>query len=343
MVIIKPGEISRRRFLQQSIQLAGIASLAMPTGFGCDRMNADEISITMGAAQSRVVLAQSNTVRTKTGLSGAAIQNLLNTAMENLFQVSSAQKAWRKLVSPQDTVGLKPNCLAGKGLSTSLELVDTVVENLLQVGVKRHNIIIWERLNDDLERAGYKIYYGNNQVQCYGNDYAGYTQDLYEYGRIGSLLSRVVTTRCSVLINLPILKDHGIVGLSGGLKNYFGGIHNPNKYHDHIGDPYVADVNCLAPFKNKTKLTICDALTAQYDGGPPFMPQWTWHCNSVLLAADMVALDEVCRRIIEDKRKEKGRPSLKEVGRDPTYIATAADANHRLGTNDSTRIELIEC
>jgi hypothetical protein len=33
---------------------------------------------------------------------------------------------------------------------------------------------------------------------------------------------------------------------------------------------------------------------------------------------------------------------LKEMKREPKYIATAADPQHRLGTNDPSRIERLE-
>jgi hypothetical protein len=33
--------------------------------------------------------------------------------------------------------------------------------------------------------------------------------------------------------------------------------------------------------------------------------------------------------------------SLAEMKRAPTYIATAADAQHKLGTNDPSRIEVV--
>src|SRR5208283_4390145 len=77
------------------------------------------------------------------------------------------------------------------------------------------------------------------------------------------------------------------------LKNLFGAIHNPNKYHLNVGDPYVADVNMLPPIRQKVRLHICDATTAQYEGGPSYMPQWTWPCNSLLVSRDPVALDFV--------------------------------------------------
>jgi hypothetical protein len=72
------------------------------------------------------------------------------------------------------------------------------------------------------------------------------------------------------------------------------------------------------------------------------MPQWTWPCNSLLVAADPVALDATGWQIIERKRAEKGMKSLKALDREPAYIRTAADAQHRLGICDPARIQRLE-
>ncbi|HUJ20692.1 MAG TPA: hypothetical protein VLX58_04180, partial [Bryobacteraceae bacterium] len=114
------------------------------------------------------------------------------------------------------------------------------------------------------------------------------------------------------------------------------------KYHVNVGDPYVADVYMLPPIRQKVRLHICDATTAQYEGGPSYMPQWSWPYNGLLVSRDPVALDSVGWQIIEQKRAEKGVQSLKELRREPAYIATAADSQHRLGTNDLRRIERVE-
>jgi hypothetical protein len=122
----------------------------------------------------------------------------------------------------------------------------------------------------------------------------------------------------------------------------FGAIHNPNKYHPNAGDPYVADVNALPEIRSKIRLTICEALQAQYEGGPTYMPQWTWPYNGLLVARDPVALDTTGWQIIEKKRAEMGLKPLAAMKREPRYIATASDAGHRLGTNDPKRIERLE-
>ena len=86
----------------------------------------------------------------------------------------------------------------------------------------------------------------------------------------------------------------------------------------------------------------CDGITAQYEGGPSYMPQWTWPFNGLLVSSDPVALDTVGWRIIERKRAEQGMRPLREDKREPAYIATAADAQHRIGTNDPARIDRVE-
>jgi hypothetical protein len=46
------------------------------------------------------------------------------------------------------------------------------------------------------------------------------------------------------------------------LKNMYGVIHNPNKYHPNGCNPYIADLNMLPEIRTRMRLTICDATTA---------------------------------------------------------------------------------
>jgi len=269
------------------------------------------------------------------------VLKLLDRAMQSFFGEPPID-AWKSLIKPGEVVGLKVNCLSGKGASTSLVLVDAICERLQQAGIPQKNIIIWDRLNSDLESAGFRVEGRPDRIRCVGNDAAGYGSDLAIFGSAGSLLSNTLTRTCDAVINLPVLKDHGIAGVTLALKNLFGAIHNPNKYHTNAGDPYVADVNMLPPIRRKVRLTICDALTAQYEGGPSYMPQWAWAYNGLLVGRDPVALDYTGWRIIERQRAEKGMKPLREMKREPLYIATAADSAHRLGTNDPERIDVVE-
>jgi uncharacterized protein (DUF362 family) len=290
--------------------------------------------------KSRVVISRDPSLRAAGSTPDSRrVLNLLDRAVQSFFASSSALEAWKQVARPGEVVGLKVNCLAGRGTaSTSPLLVDAVCERLQQAGIPRKQIVIWDRLASDLESGGFRT----NRIRSIGNDEAGYEETLSIFGSAGSLMSRTLTRTCDAVINLPVLKDHGIAGVTMALKNFFGAIHNPNKYHGNVGDPYVADVYMLAPIRQKARLTICDAMTAQYDGGPSYMPQWSWPFNGLLVARDPVALDHVGWQLIEAKRAEKGLPSLRALKREPTYISTAADARHRLGTNDPKRIERVE-
>ena len=295
------------------------------------------------AEKSRVVISRDPQLRSGSASADSTrLLKVLDRAVQAVYSSNSPGEAWKKVARPGEVVGLKVNCLAGRGASTSTVLVDAIAERLQQAGIPQKDIVIWDRLNADLESAGFRVASRKDRIRVIGNDDAGYDTELETFGSVGSLVSKTLTRVCDAVINLPVLKDHGIVGVTMALKNLFGAIHNPNKYHLNAGDPYVADVFMLPVVRRKVRLTICDAITAQYEGGPSFMPQWSWPYNGVIASRDPVALDYTGWQIIERKRAERGMKPLGDVKREPAYIARAADALHGLGTNDPRRIELVE-
>ncbi len=322
--------MNRREFLFRSIAAgAGFTFL--------HSMFSHKTKLSGKGSGSSVVQITDPFMRDGNDLDEKKLGKILDEGLSSLYNSASPGEVMRNLFSPEDVIGLKVNTLSGPRGSTHRELVGVIIDKLLAVGLPPGNIIIWDRSNDDLEGAGYRINMDNRKkVRCFGNDYAGYDKRLYLNGSIGSLLSRTVTDVCSAIINIPVLKDHGIVGVSLSMKNYFGAIHNPNKYHDNHGDPYIADLFELPIIRRKTRLIICDALDAQYEGGPPFKPQWNWPMNSLLMAFDGVALDRVGWEIIEKKRMENGFGSLESAGRKPQYILTAGQKN--LGQSDLANI-----
>jgi uncharacterized protein (DUF362 family) len=328
---------TRRSFLKQSLSL-GSATWALSLK-GSDGAVAQSTPTRSGL--SRVVIARDAKIRSaSSSLDSAQIAKLLDRALQASFDCDSPLEAWKKVVRPGEVVGLKVNCLGGRGNATHPELVEIISERLQQAGIKE--IVIWERQNSDLEHARYKIVERGSGIRCFGNDTLGFENELSTFGEAGSQVCRTLTQVCDAVINLPVLKDHGIAGVTLALKSMFGAIHNPNKYHSNAGNPYVADVYALPPIRQKVRLHICDGINAQYEGGPSFMPQWMWPFNGLLVARDPVALDYVGWKIIENKRAEMGAKSLRELKREPTYIVTAADARHRLGTCDPKRIERVE-
>jgi len=327
---------SRRAFLETGARLGGAFFAACARGRLTTR-----VTFAAVPPQSRLVIARDPNLRsTPASLDSSRLVNCLDRAMQALHDCDSPLEAWRKVVRPGEVVGLKVNCLAGRGNCTRPELVTAVCERLQQAGIKE--IVIWDRLTSDLESAHFKIVERGSGIRCFGNDVLGFDEDLAVFGSVGSLVAKTLSQACDAVINLPVLKDHGIAGVTIALKSMFGAIHNPNKYHVNVGNPYVADVNMLPPIRRKVRLHICDATTAQYEGGPSFMPHWTWPYNGLLISHDPVALDYTGWQIIEKKRAEAGMQSLQVMKREPAYIATAADAQHNLGTNDPKLIKVVE-
>ncbi len=293
-------------------------------------------------AKSRVVIARDSMLR-GTGTTGDSrrMLSLLDRAMQALFDRNNPSEPWNKLVRPGETVALKVNALGGRGFCSN-PLVEAICERLQEAGIKANDIVVWDRDSDELEHAGFHVSTSGNRVQCFGTDRVDYEPELVTHGSVGSRLSKILTQRCNVLINVPVLKDHDGAGVTIALKNMYGVIHNPNKYHPNGCNPYIADLNMLPEIRSRMRLTICDATTASYEGGPGYKPEYSWKNNALIVSQDPVALDYTGWQIIERKRAEKGLKTLEGDGRAPHYIATAADAQHRLGTNDPRRITVVE-
>jgi hypothetical protein len=131
-----------------------------------------------------------------------------------------------------------------------------------------------------------------------------------------------------------------MAGVTAGMKNYFGAIHNPNKYHDNRCDPYVAEVFETPLIKNKHRLSVIDALRVQFHRGPAYHARWAESVHTMIFSTDPVAADLTGWRLIEKLRAGAGLPSLEEEERGPNYIQTAAQMG--LGQANSKDIQLIE-
>jgi uncharacterized protein (DUF362 family) len=273
-------------------------------------------------------------------LDRATLSRMLSLGLARLAGTPDPRAALKRWMRPVDTIGLKVNCMAGRQMSTHLELVEALVQLLEAYGIPRQQALVFDRADSDLRRAGYPIRTSGKDFRCLGNDRAGYEEQLRIMPSGASRFSRIATEKASVLINLPILKDHGIAGLSGALKNNFGLIHNPNKFHLNGCDPYVAEVNGQRFLKSKQRLVICDALRVQIEGGPAFHAAGAQTFGGLFLATDPVALDLLAWHTLDGLRHGKKLPSLARDGRKPQHIVTAAEQG--LGIAHRPQIDFIE-
>jgi uncharacterized protein (DUF362 family) len=145
-----------------------------------------------------------------------------------------------------------------------------------------------------------------------------------------------------MVIGLPILKDHDLAGVTFSMKNMYGVVDRPFTLHSNNCNPAVADLNCITAIREKVRFTIGDALSSVYQGGPAYRSEHLWRPNALVVGEDRVAVDHTAWQMLDRKRIDAGLPTLEAAGRGPKYIATAADAAHRLGTNDPQHIDLVE-
>ncbi|MCK5558077.1 MAG: DUF362 domain-containing protein [Candidatus Hydrogenedentes bacterium] len=276
------------------------------------------------------------------GIDSKLVHQMVHESVTALVGAGNTDDAWKKLFGPRDVVGIKVNCLGGRMISSHPAIVEGIVQGLRKAGVSDDNIIVWDRFSRELKTAGFQVNVAGRGVKYLGTDARGYGYMLEPivYRSIGSLFSSILTSKCNAIISVPVLKDHDLAGITLNLKNFFGAIQKPSLYHDNGCDPYIADLNAHPLIKDKMRLVVADALLGVYDGGPSYRPDGAWRYAGVLAATDPVAIDRVGANIVEAKRVEEGKPSLKDAGREPTHIHTAARLG--LGRDEPDKIDVIE-
>jgi uncharacterized protein (DUF362 family) len=307
---------------------------------GCKR-ESSQAAVSRKGGPARVAVIRDDKVRRGEDFDPERVARLLRSALKEALGAPDAAAGLRAILSADDVVGVKLNCLAGRPLSPTKEVTGALTDVLKQAGVPADNIVFFERAERDIRKGGFDVRRSGDGPRFVGNDSPGFNYEPQPEisGQVGSCLSRILTRRIDVMINLGVLKDHNLAGLGAGMKNLFGIIHNPNKYHDDGCDPYVADVLAFPVVQKKLRLTILDALTAQCEGGPGYLPAYAFEFNGILASTDPVALDRVAWDLIDRQRKQKGLPSLKEAGRPPRWIATAQKRG--LGMGDLSKIKVV--
>jgi uncharacterized protein (DUF362 family) len=332
---------SRREFMKEAA--TGAVLLGTQSGKSLARV----LDKSNDVGKSKVVVARDPALHSPDGkLDDKRVAELLDRSVTTYTGHHRPLDAWKHIVleggGKDKVIGLKTNGLGGRGISTHAVLVLAIAERLQQAGVQPGNILIWDRNARDLQACGLTISTDPTRVRCFGSDVSGFEDKVESWGSSHARFSRILTRECAMVINLPILKDHSMSGVTFAMKNMYGVVERPQNLHAGGCNPGVADLNAFPVIRQKIKLTIGDAMTSVYEGGPGFRPEHLWQPNALIVGEDRVAIDHVAWGLIEKKRAEVGLKSLEAAGRPPRYIATAADAAHTLGTNDPKRIKVVE-
>lgn len=330
---------NRREFLKDAA--TGAALVTSTSKLGIAALLAESKS----AGKSKVVIARDE------GLHGTGTQpdeqkvlDLLDKAITAYTGHAKPVEAWKSIAPMDKVIGLKVNGLGTKGIATHPALTMAVAERLQQAGVKPGNILVFDQNGMFLAACGMTVNHDPSRIRCYPADAAGFEDEESVWGGARIRITKIVTRECATIINLPILKDHQMAGVTFALKNMYGVVDKPFALHysNNKCNPGVADLNAMPAVRSKIRITIGDAISSVYDGGPGFHPERLWYPNALVVGEDRVAMDTIAWEMLEKKRAEAGLPTLEAAGRAPAYIATAADAAHQLGTNDPQRIHRVE-
>ena len=320
-------KMNRRDFIKD----VSIAGLGLAVGPALLDLSAREVSAQAG--MSKLVIVNNPEAVERTSVKADIARDMVDAGVMQFTGETTVADAWGSVLpglSGDDLVTIKVNCI-NSSLPTHPQVVDAIVNGLIAAGVKDNNIIVWDRTNHELSGCGYKRNTGKTGVRYFGTNEGGwgYGTRIKTGGR-SVRLSKILTSS-DHLINVPVLKDHNMAGVTLSMKNHYGSIDNPGTLHGGGCDPFIAELNDVPEIRDKTRMIVLDACLGVYQGGPGGSPQFK--PNSIILGQDTVAVDYQGWKILEAERQKHGR-GLPQ----PNNIKTAA--NLGLGTNDPNKIHV---
>lgn len=265
------------------------------------------------------------------------VRKMMQRGMAELTGADSWVEAWRRFFEPGDVVGIKLNPVGMPHVVSAPEVLHSIIDGLEQAGIKRKDIVAYDRYHDQFLRAGFDKWLPEGvrwmaaspkylDVQL---DMDGYDPDVYmemalvnpayapEY-RLGdphvrrSYVAKFLTKEVNKLVNLCVLKHHQTAGVTLALKNLSHGcVNNVNRSHTsatgNATGVFIPSVVDQPIFREKVVLNILDGVKAGYHGGPGGrVGRYAWEHKTIYFATDPVALDKTGWKAIDEKRAEAG-------------------------------------
>lgn len=274
-------------------------------------------------------------------------RQMLEAALTRFTGAPTLEEALGKFIHKDDVVAVKVNGIAGQvgaTMAVNFELIQPLVEGLVKLGVPPDKITVYEQFGSYMAgtRVGRKgnVLPAGVKIGIHGNNDAT-MKSIAVFENVKTKYVRFLTDATAV-IDMTQMKDHSICGYTGCLKNMtHGSIINPQNHHAHHASPQIAVLYAHDILRSRVRLHVTDAFKIIYDGGPlDKNPKARILHGAVYVATDPVAMDTIGSTVIEQARKDKGLKTLAQAGREPAYIAKAAELG--LGIHDKNKIKLQE-
>lgn len=153
--------LSRRDFLRSAAGAAIVGAAGARSGFAQDKAaekkaDATEAKKPVAGKKSNkkatVVLIRDEKVLDDKGkIDGEVIARMLDEGVTKLFGVDKAEQAWKRMIKPDDTVGIKSN--VWRFMPTPPELEEAIRQRVLKVGVKEDKVAV-----DDRQVLGHPVF-----------------------------------------------------------------------------------------------------------------------------------------------------------------------------------------
>lgn len=338
------GRWHRRRFLgaMGGLSAASLAPWGARQVSAAVPRTAEEAKGMPGRYPGRVIEVRHGGMIRNGKTDAQAVGEAMRAGIKLLTGADSHVDGWKSFFQPGDVVGVKVNPVGNPLANTNAEVVLETIAGLQAAGVRRRDIVVFDRYKKSFLEAGFdKILpdgvrwdgmterYDKDQLTMRGYDPDEYVSmelvqpshdprdDRTRRSHLGLLVSRHVDK----VVCLPVLKDHRSAGVTLALKNISHGMVN-NVARSH-GGPHFNVCNQFIPqvvshpiLRKKVVLQILDGIKGVFQGGPfGTRPDWTWERNSLMFATDPVAMDLIGWEIVDAQRKRMGLAPVATVGR----------------------------
>jgi Domain of unknown function (DUF362) len=311
-------------------------------------------------ASARVVIVENPNATFDLQPDESAVQTMMDRGVENFTGQSTTTKAWRSLVSTQDVVGIKVYSNAGPMSGTRPAVVAAIVHGLLDAGLPKQNIIIWDKHEGDLRASGFFALAAQLGVRAAGAVESGYDEKTFynpdtavigsllygdlEFGKKGegvgrkSFVSKLVSRQITKIISVAPLLNENDAGVSGHLFSLaLGSVDNTRRFEMDSDRLAVAvpEIYALPILGDRVVLNITDALIGQYEGSTRGLLQYSEVLNQLWFSRDPVALDTLALKELEHQRH-----AMDAAGFKPNLDIYSNAALLQLGVNDPAKIQV---
>ena len=326
-----------------------------------------------GPYRGRVAAIENTAVLVSGQYQAEQVRQMMRRGMMELTGADDWAGAWRRFFEPGDVVGIKLNPVGQPLVKSDATIVREIIAGLEAAGVKRRDIVAYDRYRHQFFIAGYdkwlpegvRISYAAQDYDSVQQAIEGYDPDHYmdmaltlpSFGVENvtarrSYAARFITRDVHKLVNVPVLKDHQSAGITLALKNLSHGlVNNVNRSHSspslNACNAFIPAVVAMPVIRNKAVLHILDGVKGVYHGGPSARAQFVWEHNTIYFATDPVSLDHVGWEVIDAKRVSVGMKKLAEdapdqvstfVRRQPEHVEIAGALG--LGEWERSKIDL---